>query len=274
MLSVTNLAGFGAGAVDEVQQWYTGLTAAGGTLASDSLDIARKFISELKRKSYSRNILSIYPFLGSNIAAGIMPLRDILRIGIPTNTGFVNGDFSQSTGLQGATSGKILNLKIKPNQLGGANGGMFYWETNIAFTGSAVAPMGCYGGTGYFVIELRSGSRRAAWGLPANYATTGTGAGVNGFYYMRRALATDLKLYENSVQIAANTTSDPSSGNGTTEIRLMGAYDPADAVSFPTGYKWAGRCAVAGLTTGAESAADMTDFQTLLQDYLLTPTGR
>jgi hypothetical protein len=216
----------------------------------------------------SRVLQVLLPLLGSNMAAARVPLRDALNAGTALNSNFVDADFAQSTGLQGNGTNKILDLNIKPGDLGtSANGGLGYWESNISFAGD-VEPMGCYGGPSErFVLDLRSNVESFRWGTASNGAGT-SGPATSAHYYGQRSSPTLRELFKNGSSLGTNTTSDSPASASNRAIRLMGS-DENGALVY-----WAGRCAVAYLTDGTMSSSDVSDFHTLLQTYLITPTGR
>ena len=270
-LTATQLSGFGGAAIDpEVAKWRARVTAAGGTLASNSVTIAANLMAELRRKSYNQKIVYLLPLLGTNLAAAIVPLRDKFNVSSPANINFVDADFSQSTGLQGNGSNKALDLRLKPSQLGtGSNGGLGYWETNVNFTGSSDnTPIGCRDSatTHLYQLELYSANSGFYWGLVANGYTV-AGSAANGDYYGQRSSATDRRLFIGGSPSGSNTSSDSATGVGDRNIYLMGRN-----YSSPT--YWKGRCAVAYLTDGTLTDAEVSDLHSLLQNYLITPTGR
>lgn len=269
VLSAQGAAGGGLDA--ETITWRDGAIAAGGTFAGDSIALADALIVALKAASYNAGVKWLLPLLGSNLAAARMPLRDSLGKGIATNANFVDGDFSQATGLKGNGSNKILDTKIKPSDLGTSNAcGIGYWENDIDFTGSGSEPIGMntnpFNGNRYS-FDLRSGSKWISLGDVANRYTAATAAG-NGHYYGQRSSATSRKLFFAGALLGTNTTSDAAVGAADRNMRLMGV-DATGSLIY-----WKGRCACAYATDGTLSDADAAAFHTLLGTYLITPTGR
>jgi len=248
--------------------WIRRVSNNGGTMAVDSISIATDLMAQLEAASYYSKIIYLLPLLGSNFAAAQVPLIDVVNAGIPVNHNFNNGDFSQATGLQGDGSTKILDTNIKPSQLGiSSNGGMGWWEGN--WSGSSNSePIGCYnsGSSQRYVLDLRSSVWFFPWGAPGNNAAEATSAG-NHHYYGNRSSSTDRRIFKDGALIQTNSTSDTASGVGDTNIAIMGSYEPSS-----TPYQ--GRCKVAYLTDGTLSDADAAAFHTLLDTYLITPTGR
>lgn len=249
--------------------WKDRVILAGGTFESDSKEIALNLVNALKASGFYSKIVWFAPFLGANLAAARVPLIDVLNVGIMANTGFVDGDFDQATGLQGNGSSKYLDSLIKPSQLGASdNGGMGWWETN--FTGSGnVEPMGCYnsGSSQRYVVDVRGDAFRFFWGATTGGANDGE-AGGNHHYYGQRVSATDRTCYKNGTQPGAANTANPSvSGSADNTIYICGANESPVA-------PWPGRGAAAYMTDGTLSLGNIADLHALLGTYLMTPTGR
>ena len=214
-------------------------------------------------------IVYLLPLLGNNINAARVPIIDTLAVGAALNNGFVDGDFSESVGLTNNDSPKYLNSQIKPSQLGVSNnGGLGWWETNIGF-GTGVEPIGCYGGLafwqGRFVLDFRTTVESFRWGDSANAATRLASAS-NGHYYGQRSSPIIRVLYNNGMLIASgNNVSDTTASE--TQIFIHGCN------GSPTSY-WSGTCAVAYMTDGTLSDAQVIELNTILHDNLMVPTGR
>lgn len=279
-LNVTNLSGFGGrstlitgggGGMDsETVAWIAAVDAAGGTYEVDSKSIADALIVALKTKAYESHVIYILPLLGSNLAAARVPLRDSLAVGIATNHSFVDGDFSQATGLQGNGSTKYLDSLIKPAQLGtSANAGLGFWENNFPGSPSQTDAMGCYDNSGLnrLTIDLRPTVQIFFWGAGATNANQ-SATGVNADYFGQRSSATSRKIFVNGSLITTNSASDTPTGLSDRNILIV-AGDESGTINY-----WPGRCAVAYMTDGTLSDADAADFHTLLSTYLITPTGR
>lgn len=272
---IAGLAGIAAGrrrqaspnAVYEL--WVSRVDAAGGTYEADSKDIALALVEQLQAASFYSKMVYLLPLLGANLAAARVPLIDTLNVGIAANTNFVDGDFSQATGLKGNGSSKLLDLLIKPSQLGvSRNGGMGYWENQVDRTGTASdCPMGCRDDSN-IQAKLFYGAafRGFYWGLAANGPQDGTGQG-NGGTYGNRSASNLREYYVSGTLALSNTTSDAAAPTNERNFLLMAHSNTAPLF-------WKGRCAVAYLTDGTLSAGDVSDLHDLLLDYLLTPTGR
>lgn len=260
----------------EVTAWSAGIQSAspGSRPNTKSSTIANTLSVVIKQQSYSAKIVYLLPLLGQDIAATLMPLRDSLTAGYADNVGgaFVNGDFTEATGVQGNGSTKIINTKITPSQLGTTNnGGIGYWETNIAFDGTTTWMAAAFNNANSnFFGVYADGSLlgRCYWGGGSNYADSGAGTATNGHYYGQRSGSTSREIFKNGSSAGTNTTSDATSGASERTIAFPGYHINASYAFFH------GRCAVFYLTDGTMSSGDASSFNTLLLTYLFTPTGR
>lgn len=257
--------------------WRNRAIAAGGTFASNSISLADALINAIAAASFNSKIIYLLPILGGNLATALVPLRDTLGVSSPTNSNFVDADFTQATGLQGNGTTKVLDSKIKPSQLGtGSNGGIGFWENNLSF--SATGALIAYSlqtdpnpnNYDYFYISAGSSASEFAWNVNTGaFFTTYSTPSVNGHYYGQRASATSRTLYLNGTSVAVTTGSNGAPGASGGNFFILGT----NRVGASTGYH-NGRCAVAYMTDGTLTGAEVTAFNTLLQTYLITPTGR
>ena len=253
--------------------WRDAIIAAGGSVNAGSVTIADNLIKAIKASPYNSKIIYLLPLLGQDLYAARMPLRDTLGKGICTKVAFDHPDFSQATGLQGNGSSKVLDLLVKPSELGASNnGGIGYWENNVNFTGTTVyQPAGCRNAAATHVYSTAIDAGYDGlfyWGAPGNFAGL-AGTGTNGHIYGERSSATSRELFKNGVSIGTNTTNDATDGAGDNNIYVVG-YNVAPSPPL----FWAGRCAVAYLTDGTMGATNAAAFHSLLLTYLFTPTGR
>jgi len=248
---------------------YGKVLDAGSTWNNAALTLANNFVLGLKSAlgaSFSK-INYLLPFIGPDLAAGLVPLLDPSNAGLPTNIAFVNGDFSQTTGLTGNGTTKRLVLSLTPNILGAAqNGG---YGVDALAIGSTGEPMGCYnaGAGGYFVISFNYGvSTIFYWGNPGNPATQAVAPSA-GFYLGQRSAATLRTLYKNGASVATNTTNDTASGGGS-PINVMSSKDPDDVPYF-----WNGRASLFLTTDGSLTGPEVSALNTVVAAFR-TAAGR
>lgn len=270
-LKVTSLVGFGSastGLTAETVTWQARVISAGGTFGASSVVNANNLSRALAASSFNAKVVYILPLFGSNLAAARVPLRDSLGVGIATNHNFVDGDFSESTGLQGNGTTKYLDSLIKASQLGTSNSGGLGWFENNFGSFSNVEPIGSYSGDGTnrFVLDLRTTLRAFRWGNAGNGAGDSTSA-ANADYYGQRNGASSRELFLNGSSVATQTSSDSTAGAGDVTIYICGVNDGSASA-------WGGRCVVAYMTNGTLSSGDVTALHTLLNTYVKTAAGR
>lgn len=274
-LNVNQFNGFNAAQRDPVLLgWFRYLKINGGTYDTTSVTVATNLSRQMHKRSYFTKIKLMVPFLGTNLAAALTPLINVNGLSI-TNTNFVSGDFTQATGLQGNGTSKVLTLPYKASTIGtGNNGGMGWWETNIAH-GTSYCPMGALGAsnTQWFRLNCFDASVGGnqtfyTWGAPGN-STTGDNHYANGHFYGQRSSATLREMFINGSSVGStNTTNDTGSGSADFNLQAFGYQGGA------TQTYWGGRCAVFYLTDGSLTSQEVSDLNSDLQTYLITPLGR
>lgn len=256
---------------DETTVWQSAVSGAGGTLEADSLDIANGLMSALNATAYRPKILYLLPFLGADLTAARVPLIDDLGVGIAANTGFVGGDFSQATGLQGATN-KRLDTGFTMSQLNATDqrGGIGVWECNSSRAGDGYV-MGASGASSdnAFWLDLGPGSEVQYWGsIASNRYTISSAANIEGFQYAQRSATNNLSIYHNTSLPATNSNTYTPAGLGDRNV-YVGAANFVAVIVY--GLRLLG---LAIATDGTLSNADVASLYGILNDELIVPTGR
>jgi hypothetical protein len=272
-------SGGGGGYSAETTAWINGITALSGSVTTSEKNIADAIIVAIQGASYGSKIKYLLPFIGGNIAAHRMPLRDSLAVGAASSLGtapFVDADCTTATGLSNSTEkDAYLDSLIKPSQVGTSdNGGLGWYERNIGL-GSNVEPIGVYGlsastPVSRFVLDLRTSFQRFRWGDVAGSQAGPATTATNGHYYGQRSSTTLRRIYLNGASLGSDgtaTTTDVGIADQT--IMVMGCKTGSGSLT-----PWKGRGACAYLTDGTMSDADVAAFHTLLGTYLIAPTGR
>jgi hypothetical protein len=254
-------------------KWKNTAVAAGGKMTKESPIWATNFLVAITGSSYYSKIVYLLPMLGGNLQAGITPLIDTLNIGVPTNTNFVDADFNEQTGLKGNGTNKILDSKIRGDQLGVSNNaGIGYWENEIDFGGSAVEPMGMYkegaSPDNRFVLDIRATVRAFRWGAASTYAYDNIAPGNSNFYGQRSG-STSRTIYVDGVSKATNTTDDSANGAADNTIRMLGCKEGP----YGTVY-WKGRFAVAYMTDGTLTSTEILDLHNAINTHLISAPGK
>lgn len=247
--------------------WVSRVDAAGGTYEADSKDIALELVQELQDWSGYPKMTWLLPPLGSNLAAMRVPLIDRVGVGIATNNGFVGGDYSQATGLQGGGT-KNLDTLLKTSQLdvdnpASSNGGFGYYLAAVGAAGGW-----CFGqqATNLYGLHFTPAPRELAYYGDGTSLIDLANPMVAGHYYLQSASATDRKFYLDGVQIGADTSNTSFTGIGSANIFLMGINNGTNVTD--------GRCGFAYCTDGTLTPTEIAELHTLLDTYLITATGR
>lgn len=245
-----------------VRQWSQAVVAAGGGFTPNSLTIACRLTQVLQTKSYYGKIRYLLPLLGIGINAARVPLIDAVGAGTATNVNFVNGDFSQSTGLQGDGSTKRFDLGFTGAALGAAgNGAVGYWSLAMGTVGDWVIGER---NTDLFGIYLNSALAEGFyWGSGGSIDTT-DGSSTNGHYYGQRTPA-NIRLFKSGAQVAINGVTTGTGNIGASNMNLM-AIDAAFLSN--------GTCGAAYFTDGTLTDGEISDLHATLTSYLMVPTGR
>jgi hypothetical protein len=253
-----------AGNVD-YDLWVSRVNSGGGTYTANSKAIALALSNALIGKSYYSKIVYLLPLLGGNLAAAEVPLRDPNNFGVPTNTNFVDADFSESTGLR-SNGSKSLTCGFTPDQLGSShNGGMGYWEKDFNNGGYRIGMSTTTGGGRTFGINLDVATKVLQWG-DGNTLATGGGSSMNNHYYGQRSNSANILIFQNGSQIGSNTSGvglfDGIGDHNCLVFNVQGGTGPHTL------------CAVAYFTDGTMSSSEISDWHSLLQSALIGPTGR
>lgn len=256
---------------DYLTDWIAAVDANGGTLTNRSIAIAAMLSCAVEESTWGSKIQLFLPFLGADLDAALTPLVDRLSLGSPTNTNFVDGDFTEADGLQGAGT-KYLDAGVTPSGLGTSNnGGLGWWETSWQSIGAC---MGMFlnpgGGTRSFTMNPRGTTGEFYWNQDiAGRGAIATGTYEEGHYYGQRSSPTSRELFFNGTLAASgNSDSDTGTGAGSKNILISGV----DASSGKFG--WSGRAGCAYLTDGTMTADEVAEFHAVLRDSLIRPLGR
>lgn len=262
----------------ETEAWRDQAISDGGTFTSISINTANDLILAIKATSFDSKVKYILPLLGGNLATALVPLRDKIGAGVPTNTNFEDDDFDEHMGLTGDGATQMLDANITPNDLGSdRNGGYGVWANSVPFGGVTNAVMGMLnnpgGGTRVFAISLAETSTSFEW----NQAIAGRSVvfGSRGYaahYLGQRASASLRELYRDGTLLGQSTVSDPADGIGNANIRFFGV-DATNVVSPSIRY-WKGRIACIYLTDGSMTQNEAYQMHSILVRKLMIPTGR
>lgn len=247
--------------------WRDRAIAGGGTFGPSSIATADALIRAINDRSYNLKVTYLLPLLGANLATAKVPLR--LKSGLdPTvnNNGFLEADFAENSGLTADGIAKWWELQTLMGEQGTADvGGVGYWERGTPGDEWPVATRGNANRDYGLRIRSTSGSEREAVSWGSDNVTLISTPGAN-HYYGQSSSASDLRLYKDGIEIGSNTTPRNTSDINDRNIGLFRKNGTANYQS--------GRCGVMYLTDGTLSPSDIADLHSLLNTYLIAPTGR
>jgi hypothetical protein len=165
----------------EVVDYRSRVIAAGASISDNSLQTIATFVQTLKLNNIWSKFLEISPYAGNDLNAALVKLKYPSGIqSTLTNMNFVSGDYSESTGLTGSTSGtKYLKTGFIPrNQIASALDAhlSIYARNTAALSGSGSAPFVYLGSTngGNFSIQRTSTTIQGQIGISNTPQVTGT----------------------------------------------------------------------------------------------------
>lgn len=259
--------------------WRDRIYAAGGCITDEHIEFADRFIRRLNALSINSKVVYLLPFIGCDLIAARVPLRDQLGVGIASNGNFVEADFDYNRGLKGDGVSKYLDILFAPDdveeQLGAVRQiGYGWWDTKLQDTLSSNRYiMGSHDGSQHQTVmrAFQNGLVDFQAGYFLGPTVAITAARGRGHYYAQRASSTDRRGYSDGALNASETTSD-SSAIGSQHIALFAFRDIPPNGGVREFY--AGRCAVAYVTTGDLTDSDAATMHEFLEDYLIAPLGR
>lgn len=210
-------------AATEIAAYTTALlTATGATVITDAISTAQlnavaRFILDTKAAYVNGSLVDLYakipffmPLAGVSLTAALVPVKR--PSGTITNTSFVSGDYTASTGLASDGNTKSLDLGFQISSLGSDNLGILY-QARLASNGNARQDFLASASTNFFGLSTRTGANGVAFFAYTNSGngllstTTSNTSGVIG----ANRTASGLIAYRNGV--ALNTTAGAVGGS-------------------------------------------------------------
>lgn len=210
-LTGNGVSGGGVSLDAAVTDWVSRVVTNGGTVSTATQTAANNFVTSAKSNGYWDDLNRVNLFAGSNLDACLTPLLIGDGGATDTNTNFVSGDYSESTGLQGDGSTKHLDTGLTPAELGKDSNFMVAYArlegaVNKAYFGAGI------GEDDAWHYGSRTGGDSFARNSSSGFGTSAGGIGIRG---MRRSSSTGFDLLVNdginSVVIASHTTASSAS---------------------------------------------------------------
>lgn len=165
----------------EASGWKNRVEANGGSVSAGTLDAVSQFCTIIDANGLRSLFYRLNPFAGTGLSASLVPLylgpTPLGRMYgslTDTNTNFVSGDYSETSGIAGNGSTKYLNTGYPANTLAANNShmGIGLLATETAAAGDRTA-IGAWNG-GANVLEIRARDRGGAVPLASAFTRYGT----------------------------------------------------------------------------------------------------
>ncbi len=105
---------------NEIQNWVSRVTAAGGTISNGTLTAANKWLTSIKNAGIRHKILRANLFCGSNVAACMIPIINDQGYSSDSYAGnqFSSSDYNETTGLKATGGSKRISTGVIPSTCG------------------------------------------------------------------------------------------------------------------------------------------------------------
>lgn len=208
----------------ETVMWKARVLANGGTFSSAEAGYCDDLVAGIKGSGVTMsNIRYLIPFIGSDINTMFVPLLDVFEKGVPTNNGFVAGDYSLASGVTGDGSSYLL-LPFTPNEINQPANTLGGWGAYVTGMSNSLTIAGYQTSTGgdtRFTLGVGgAGNWYCSFGLQANNAQATPGSN-DGFFLFQRGSATSRKLYRNGTLLDTDTTSDSATDANAKDIPVF-----------------------------------------------------
>lgn len=256
----------------EALAWKSAVIANGGSVSGTTLSAVSQFCKSIDAAGLRSRIYRLSLVTGANLSAALVPLYRGPVFGgtaygnaTDTNTNFVSGDYSLTTGLQGNGTTKYLQTGLTPDTIGVSTGHIATgFDTYVPATTESV--LGASNGTTdrYTIFSSVGVTKklRAYWGANSPAETVDYGASTpGGLYVSTRTSATSLTLYNNGSSVATLATS-VTPGACPYDITISGV----NSTGSPSGgFSGKTKCYSLGLSlTAAQVTALTTAFQAFM----------
>lgn len=268
----------------EAAAWQASVVANGASVSGSTLRAVSQFCKDIDAAGIRDRFYRLNLFCGSNLNAALVPLYRGPTFGgtaygntVDQSLGspsFLEGDYSEATGIQGNGSSKYLNTGFNVDQLPGAAD--CHLSAYIRGTQSVSAAMGVIGAIFNGVTDrYRIGFNTSTAGNFSTNSELGKATQINavrantadGLYTLSRTSTTSLTHYNNASSFGTNTASTAET-TGAFSLYVFCRNSAANTpIEFYNGVM-AGYSIGAGLTSD-----DVSAYYTALQSFQ-TAIGR
>lgn len=194
----------------DAQAFFNAVVANGGTISTATKGYVNTFVLAAKANGYWSKLNRINLFCGDQLLAAVVPLKIGGGNTTDTNHNFVNGDYTEATGLTGDGSTKYLETGLNPSVSLTANS-THISVYNRSSTGSG--HIGSESGSNNFEMWAPLGGGTVysdqynATGGQGRVNTSGSVATPWGFLVGSRISSSDHQIYRNGSSVATSATS-------------------------------------------------------------------
>lgn len=250
----------------DAQDYFDRIVAAGSTIDATAQSAITAFVSGCKSDSIWSLLLDVGPVCGSDFAAALIKLKKLSSGWSYSNVGgaFVNGDYTQATGLTGNGTNKMLGSGVFPDidlSIGDTGIGVYCRGTangSIDLHGCANTPS-----SGQTLTLYTTYSDNKIYSDHNSEATQIGGSAITGqaigFVFGTRTTAPTTSLYRNGSQIANSGTVGGSLPDQ--ELYFMARNRPG-ASEFRANHPYSFFCITSGMDS-TQAAALNTRVQAL-----------
>jgi hypothetical protein len=201
-----------SGVHPEAAAWKTAVVANGGSVSGTTLSAVDKFCKAIDTAGIRDRFYRLNPLCGTGLNACLVPLFRGPSLGgtqygntTDTNTNFVSGDYSTTSGLTGDGTTKYLKTGLASSSIdGGLTGHCSLWRGTGTVATVRIAMGGSDNDVDDFEVQERTAATAGAWGKTT--FITSTPGNVAGLKMINRSASNRLDLYVNGTS-ASNSTS-------------------------------------------------------------------
>ena len=202
------ISGFGGGYDPDAVAYFTAVEDASGTLTALEKDLVNDWFVTERAAGRLSKYKAVYPFKGKTSGAAAINMVNPSTYDL-SFTNFVTADFAVSGTLKGDGSTKYARMDTKiADVLQSANDSQFaaYCNSGVGVNGSMLGAQDSLSGSGEIINIIQGGTDTiASVGATTQAAITNTPQEGDS-YIGARYSSTDLRLYENGVQVNQNVT--------------------------------------------------------------------
>lgn len=225
-------AGRGFGFDEATLDWRARVLAYGGSVGATGMRAADGFVKRMRTAGIWPKLHRINLFGGNQLAAAVVPLKVGSGSAVDTNFNFVEGDYTEASGLAGNGSSKYLNTGVAVSALttNDVHLGVYQLASSIN-TNMIIGCQGAGGGSQRLSLLVGSGPAPAFSAYSTGSAVSGSAASVQGHIVGTRTSSSEQAVYAAGASLA---TSASTGGSTPTATQITVFVNNANGT--PSGY--------------------------------------